>query len=165
MKMFLSAMALGLALAGAAQAQAPAGAPPIPDKDFATSADVQALIANAKKTIKPDQPNLVQRIVRLAPHNANLEYRVAKAPAALHVKDAELFYVIEGAGTAVTGGTIVNQVMTGANASGPDIQNGLTRPIAKGDFLFVPENTPHQITEVKGAALILLTVHIPRGNN
>src|SRR5712664_4091101 len=50
--------------------------------------------------------NFVQPIVRLAPYNANLEYRVAgvNAPASMHEREAEMFYVVEGSGTLVTGG-------------------------------------------------------------
>src|SRR6266699_6972802 len=72
---------------------------------FAGSADVTAMIAKARSERKPDQPNFVQPIVQLAPYNSNLEYRVAgvAAPASVHEREAEMFFVIEGAGTLVTG--------------------------------------------------------------
>ena len=51
----------------AAIAQQPAVQNPPPAKLFAGSADVTAMIAKAKTERKPDQPNFVQPIVRLAP--------------------------------------------------------------------------------------------------
>ena len=44
-----------------------------------------------------------QPLLQLSPYNVNLEYRVGVANAALHENEAELFYVIDGAGTMVTG--------------------------------------------------------------
>jgi len=58
-------------------AQTPATQTPPTPKLFASAGDVTAMIANAKKERKPDQANFVQPILRLAPYNANLEYRVA----------------------------------------------------------------------------------------
>ena len=133
-------------------------------KTFASSAEVQALIANAKATIKPGQPTLSQHILTLAPYNVNLEYRVSGAPAAVHEKEAEVFYVVEGAATMVTGGKLTGEKRTNpANLSGDGITGGLTRRIAKGDFVIVPEGSPHQITAVEGGALSVMTFHVPRG--
>ena len=63
------------------------------------------MIERARKERKPDQANFIQPIVGLRPFNANLEYRAAgvNAPASSHDKDAEMFYVVEGVGTVVTG--------------------------------------------------------------
>src|SRR6266581_4315353 len=83
---------------------------------FAGSADVTAMIAKAKSERKPDQPNFVQPIVQFAPYNANLEYRVAgvAAPASVHEREAEMFFVIDGAGTIVTGGALRDEKRTNA---------------------------------------------------
>jgi mannose-6-phosphate isomerase-like protein (cupin superfamily) len=144
----------------AASAQ-PAAAPPM--NIFTSASGVQDLIAKAKADRKPDQPIIAEPILVLPPYRANLEYRTAKAPAAVHVKEAELMYVIEGQGTIVTGGTLVNEKVTRPdNMSGTDIENGNAQPIAKGDFLIVPQNTPHQITPSGGTPIILMTLHVPR---
>jgi mannose-6-phosphate isomerase-like protein (cupin superfamily) len=142
-----------------AHAQAGAAAP----KLFAASADVKAMIAKAKAERKPDQPNFTQPIVTLAPYNANLEYRVAglNAPASIHDKDAELFYVIEGSGTVVTGGTLQGERRTNAdNSSGTGIDGGSPRKIGAGDFVLVPEKTPHWFTQIDGT-LVMMSLHLP----
>jgi mannose-6-phosphate isomerase-like protein (cupin superfamily) len=139
----------------------PAGAPPM--NIFTSAAGVQDLIAKAKADRKPDQPLTAEPILELAPYRANLEYRTAKAPAALHVKEAELMYVIQGTGTIVTGGKLVNEKVTRPdNMSGTDIENGNAQPLAPGDFLIVPQNTPHQVTPSGGAPIVLMTLHVPR---
>jgi mannose-6-phosphate isomerase-like protein (cupin superfamily) len=143
----------------AALAQTPAPADEM--KLFTSSADVVGLIAKAKADRKGDAPLVSEPILRLAPYRANLEYRPGVSPAAVHETEAEMMYVIEGAGTAVTGGKLVNEKRTNAaNLSGSSIEGGNSQAIKKGDFLIVPQNTPHQI--IPSGEPIVLTLHVPR---
>ena len=135
---------------------------PAPPKTFTSAAEVVALIQKAKNDRKQDQGNFSQSLLRLAPYGANLEYRAGIAPAAVHEKDAELFYVIDGSGTIVTGGKLVGETRTNAaNLSGTAIDGGNSQDVAKGDFLIVPENTPHWFSKINGT-LVLMTLHVPR---
>jgi mannose-6-phosphate isomerase-like protein (cupin superfamily) len=132
-------------------------------KLFANSKDVLALIDKVKADRKEGQPLISAPIIALAPYRAMLEYRAAKAPAALHETEAEMMYVIEGAGTIVTGGKLVEEKRNNPeNLSGTDISGGSAQAITKGDFLVVPQNTPHQIAPTGGAPIILMTLHVPR---
>jgi len=151
-------------ISSATLAQQPAaqGAAPVA-KLFAGSADVTAMIAKAKAERKPDQANFVQPIVQLAPYTANLEYRAAgvNAPASVHEREAEMFFVVEGAGTLVTGGTLRDEKRTNAeNLTGSAIEGGTPRRVAKGDWVMVPEKTPHWFTQIDGA-LVLMSIHLP----
>jgi mannose-6-phosphate isomerase-like protein (cupin superfamily) len=151
-----------LASLTAAAQQRGSQAPAAP-KLSASSADVTAMIAKAKAERKPDQPNFVQPIVQLAPYNANLEYRAAgvNAPASVHEREAEMFYVVEGSGTLVTGGTLREEKRTNAeNLTGSGIEGGTPRRLAKGDWAMVPEKTPHWFTQIDGA-LVLMSIHLP----
>jgi len=147
----------------AALAQQPAAQGAAAPKLFAGSADVAAMMAKAKSERKPDQPNFIQPIVQLAPYTANLEYRVAgvKAPASVHEREAEMFYVVEGAGTLVTGGTLRDEKRTNAeNLTGSAIDGGTPRRIAKGDWVMVPEKTAHWFSQVEGT-IVLMSIHLP----
>jgi mannose-6-phosphate isomerase-like protein (cupin superfamily) len=139
-------------------------APPAP-KLFAGAADVTAMIAKAKAERKPDQANFAQPIVRVAPYTANLEYRVAgvAAPASVHEREAEMFYVVDGSGTLVTGGKLKEEKRTNPeNLSGSAIDGGTPRRLAKGDWVMVPEKTPHWFTQIEGT-LVLMSIHLPVG--
>ena len=149
-------------LTALAQQPAAQGAAPAV-KLFAASADVTAMMAKAKSERKPDQPNFIQPIVQLAPYTANLESRVAgvKAPASVHEREAEMFYVVEGAGTLVTGGTLRDEKRTNAeNLTGSAIDGGTPRRIVKGDWVMVPEKTPHWFSQVEGT-IVLMSIHLP----
>jgi mannose-6-phosphate isomerase-like protein (cupin superfamily) len=131
-------------------------------KTFASSSDVAAMIAKAKAERKPDQPIFAQPILQLAPYTASLEYRGAVGPAAVHETEAEMFYVIEGSATLVTGGKLVNEKRTNAeNLTGTAIEGGSPRPVAKGDFIIVPEKTPHWFSTINGT-IVLMSFHAPR---
>jgi len=64
---------------------------------FASSADVAALAAKAKKERKENQPVAGGRILQLAPYNVNLEYRAAIGRPPCIETEAEMFYVIDAA--------------------------------------------------------------------
>lgn len=154
---FLIAAALAASIA---LAQQPGAGPTM--KMFSSSADVQSLIEKAKKQRKDDQPLVSLPILQLAPYAANLEYRAAVGPAAVHETEAELFYVIEGSGTMTTGGKLVNEKRTNAeNLTGTAIEGGMSRQVAKGDFLIVPEKTPHWVSAINGS-IVFMTLHVKR---
>ena len=131
-------------------------------KTFSSAADVQALIAKAKADRKDGQPMVAERILQLPPYNANLEYRASVGPAAIHEKEAEVFYVIEGNATMVTGGKLTEEKRTNPeNLTGTGIEGGESRTVGKGDFIVVPENTAHWFSKIDGV-LVLMTLHVPR---
>ena len=160
----MRAVMIGLALAlvsGSVAAQQPAPGAAQALKTFASSADVAALAAKAKAERKEGQALVAQSILRLAPYNVSLEYRTAVANAAVHETEAELFLVIDGSATIVTGGKLTDEKRTNAeNLSGSGIQNGKSQHIAKGDFVMVPEGTPHWFSAIDGT-ITLMSLHLP----
>jgi glc operon protein GlcG len=71
--------------------------------------------------------------------------------AEVHLKDADIIYVQEGAATLVTGGTVVDpKNIASDEIRGAQINGGETRQISKGDVIIVPAGTPHWFKEVPG---------------
>jgi mannose-6-phosphate isomerase-like protein (cupin superfamily) len=131
-------------------------------KTFTSAADVQALLAKAKSERKEGQVMVAEHILSLVPYVANLEYRPIEGAVAVHEKEAEMVYVIDGSGTLTTGGKVVGEKRTNdANLSGTSIDGGKAQTINKGDFAIIPEGTPHQFKPA-GGALVLMTLHVPR---
>src|SRR6185503_4475534 len=65
-----------------------------------TAAELAAIVAK-----QPKDRNGNQTFLQLTPYNVSMEHRVNIAQnAAVHDKEAELFYVIDGTATMVTGG-------------------------------------------------------------
>jgi len=157
MRVILASLAVALSASAAwAQQSAP------PTKTYASAADVAELLAKAKSEHKDGQPIVIERILQLAPYGANLEYRTSVGPASVHEQEAELFYVIDGAATLVTGGKLANEKRTNAaNLTGTAIEGGKSQAVAKGDFVIVPENTPHWFSAIDGT-IVLMSLHVPR---
>src|SRR5277367_5674319 len=155
-------MRIPIAFLGAAtalMAQSPAA------KTFTSAADVAAMINKARNERKADQANFSQPLLQAAPYTVSLEYRVkaVDGTAAIHETEAEVFYVLEGEATLITGGKLHNGKRSNpTNLSATSIDGGDSRRIKKGDFFLVPENTPHQFTDAADA-LVLMSLHIPRG--
>jgi len=158
-------IAIGFAitfLAAAAVAQTAASDQSV--KTYSSSSDVASLQAKAKSERKGNAPIVTEKILQLPPYNANLEYRAAVGPASIHEKEAEFFYVIDGSATMVTGGKLQNEKRTNAeNLTGSGIEGGMSRKVAKGDFIVVPENTPHWFSSIDGS-ITLMSLHAPRNS-
>jgi mannose-6-phosphate isomerase-like protein (cupin superfamily) len=152
----LAFAAAGVASSAFAQQTAPAM------NTFMNNKEIMGLVDKAKADRKGDAALVAEPILTLAPYRAQLEYRPAMAPAALHEKDAELMVVLEGTGNIVTGGKLVEEKRTNANnLSGSSIAGGDSHIVVKGDMLIVPANTPHQVIPAGGAPIVLMTLHVP----
>ncbi len=145
--------ALVLTVAGAASAQTQTPTPT--DRTKATqfrAADLQAALAKLPK----DRPAAAVRVFTLDPYSVGVEQRQPVAQgAASHADRAELFYVIDGAGTMLTGGTITDGKVSGTNTQGTTINGGTRIEFAKGDFIMVPSGVPHQFVDLKSAVQVM----------
>src|SRR5262249_8348886 len=140
-------------LTAAAVAQQPGATQSV--KVYSSSSDVAAMIAKAKAGRKENQPIVTDRILQLAPYSANLEYRASVGPAAVHEKEAEMFYVIDGSATMGTGGKLAGETRTKAeNLSGSGSDNGRSPPVAKGGLLSGPEKPPHWVSQITGGLIL-----------
>ena len=161
MRVLIAGFVVILTASAAFAQQPPAPAAAAASRTMVSAADVTALIAKAKAERKDNQALLAQSMIQLAPYNVSLEYRAAVANAAVHETEAELFYVIDGSATLVTGGKLTNENRTNAaNLSGSGIEGGVSRRVAKGDFIMVPEGTPHWFSAIDGT-VVLMSLHLP----
>jgi mannose-6-phosphate isomerase-like protein (cupin superfamily) len=161
MRVLMTGFVVILTASAAFAQQPPAPAAAAASRTMVSASDVTALIAKAKAERKGDQALLAQSMIQLAPYNVSLEYRAAVANAAVHETEAELFYVIDGSATLVTGGKLTNENRTNAaNLSGSGIEGGVSRRVAKGDFIMVPEGTPHWFSAIDGT-VVLMSLHLP----
>ena len=141
-----------------AGAQVPAPAPTDRTKATLFSAtDLQAALAK----LPSDRPASSVRVFSLDPYNVAVEQRQPRAQgAASHADRAELFFVIDGAGTMLTGGTITDGKASGVNTQGTTISGGTRLEFTKGDFIMVPSGVPHQFVDLK-APVQVMSMYLP----
>lgn len=145
---------------------ASAPAEPIPATDV-TAADIEATLKQQIASGKPvmDTPIRVVDAGSLKV-GIGLVYRVTSKTAATHDKVSEVYHVIEGSGTFVTGGVLVNperrenlayfNTLSGPGVTGAGIQGGVSRHLGKGDVVVIPAGTPHWFSKIQSPLTYLV---------
>lgn len=79
-------------------------------------------------------------------HATMLSFRARDGVAELHENFADLFYVLDGRTTLVTGGTVVGAETVGpGEIRGTSIEGGARQELRAGDVAHVPAGVPHQM--------------------
>jgi mannose-6-phosphate isomerase-like protein (cupin superfamily) len=79
-------------------------------------------------------------------HATMLSFRARDGEAELHENFADLFHVLSGQATLVTGGTVVGAKTTGpGEVRGTSIEGGRRQELRAGDLVHVPAGVPHQM--------------------
>jgi len=155
---------LGLLIAIALAAQAPAlsqsPAPPKTAVDV-TNADLRATLKQAPPDGVMDQQI---RVVDVGKYNVavGVLHRAAKAKqtAIEHAQVTEVYHIIEGSGTFVTGGTMVDatpspadgttvKILVGPSTNGASIRGGQSRKVGPGDVIVIPPGVAHWFSAVE----------------
>ena len=87
--------------------------------------------------------------------------RTAPALAEVHKEWTDIWYVIDGKGTLVTGGSLTE--VTEPNPGelrGRGVSGGTERQIGKGDVLRIPNGVPHWISKIDGPEIVYMVVKV-----
>jgi len=114
-----------------------------------------------KSAPRQDAPliDMPVRVIEAGGHNlgvAMVQRTNSDQNALIHDKIDEIYYVLEGGGTLVTGGTLVNAKQTsssptiGPGWSGASIKGGESRQVNAGDVVFIPAGVAHMFTQLSG---------------
>ena len=126
---------------------------------YMSAADVAGAVAKLPKNPLASVP-----VFKIGPFNVNVEHRLgspaAPQAASVHDKDAELFYMIDGTATLVTGGKLVEGTKDGDNWRGKAIEGGKAQKMSKGGFMLVPAGVPHWFTNIDGN-ITEFSLHLP----
>ena len=78
--------------------------------------------------------------------------------AIVHPFSTEIYYIVEGTGTLVTGGALELPLAPSTDADvirSKAITDGMIRKVAKGDVIVVPPGTPHWFSAIDGTITYL----------
>lgn len=149
MRPLLTALVLGAVLGPAApgaEAQAPPPAVDVP------AAAIDAFIDALPDDVISDRPIRVADVggYRVGVYGV---FRPQSLPGDANRHQTtvtEIYYMLSGTGTLVTGGTIVEERSRGdspntrrPNFGGPRIEGGVSRQVVPGDVIIIPGNVPH----------------------
>ena len=88
-----------------------------------------------------------------------------------HSQITEVYHVISGEATLVTGGNIENvkesapdsqvvKVLNGPSSGGGAIISGVSRKVGAGDVIVIPPNTAHWFSEINSDQIVYLVIRI-----
>jgi mannose-6-phosphate isomerase-like protein (cupin superfamily) len=144
-------LAIFLALLTLAAGDAGAQASPPPAVDI-SAADIDAFIDAFPRDAISDRPIRVADVggYRVGVYGV-FRPRSRPGDAIRHQTSVtEIYYMLSGTGTLVTGGRIADERATGGspntgrpNFAGPRIEGGVSRRVVPGDIVIIPGNVPH----------------------
>jgi len=148
-----------LLMATSARGQAPKAATDI------TATDVQAFIKGAPHDRNSDRPI---RVVDVGGYQVGVYgvFRPKEAPPTATVHETnvtETYYMLEGAGVLVTGGTLKKPATPRKSTLGDwtdigsdGIEGGVSRRLTKGDIVVIPGGVPHGWASLEGDITYLI---------
>lgn len=103
-----------------------------------------------------DQPIKASEVLGGKASVAMLHRTKPETSALIHDRVTETYYILSGAGTMVTGGTLrdakptdLSRVNAGMSQTGTR-QGGESRKLKPGDIIIIPAGTPHSFSELDG---------------
>jgi mannose-6-phosphate isomerase-like protein (cupin superfamily) len=88
-------------------------------------------------------------------------YRSASGEAELHQTKSDVFYIVSGGCTLVTGGTVSKPRTTQPHEiRGPAVSGGQKRKLGPGDFVTIPAGVPHQLLLDPGGEIAYAVVKV-----
>ena len=132
----------------------PAIAQEAPQATDVTSADIQTFIDALPRDRVSDRPIRVVEVTGDYRVGVYGVFRPKGLPAGANsheVNTTEIYYMVEGAATLVTGGTLrpPGPAIEGTSARSPGIDGGVSRRVTKGDVVIIPGHTPHWWSELE----------------
>lgn len=131
-------------------------------------AAVDVTNADIRTTLKQAPPDGVMdqqiRVVDIGKYNVAIGvlHRAAKAKqtAIEHAQVTEVYHIIDGSGTFVTGGTMVDptpspadgttvKILVGPSTNGASIRGGHSRKVGPGDVIVIPPGVAHWFSAVE----------------
>lgn len=94
-------------------------------------------------------------------HYTMLTARTASGGAELHKNWSDFLIVVDGSGTEMTGGTIVDpKTNADGEVRGSTLQGPTAHRLHKGDVLHIPAGTPHQAVMAPGETITIFVIKV-----
>ena len=94
-------------------------------------------------------------------HYTMLAFRNRNGGGELHQNYADVFYILDGRGTLMTGGEVVDAKTTAqGEIRGASVKGGMPQEVRAGDVVHIPAGTPHQMLVPDGSTVTYFVVKV-----
>jgi mannose-6-phosphate isomerase-like protein (cupin superfamily) len=129
--------------------------------DYVSSAQLHQLTEKLTSNSKAKGGFASETLSKYGNHLMMLAHRETTGSSELHDRDADIFVVIEGEATLVTGGKLVNShTAEPGEERGTDIDGGQSQNLGPGDVIHIHAKTPHQLHIAAGHSFTYFVVKI-----
>ena len=102
-----------------------------------------------------------ETLTRYPHHYTMLAFRNRAGGGELHERDADLFYVLDGHSTIMTGGELVNpKSVAPGEVRADSVKGGRSQELHPGDVVHIPAGMPHQMRVAPGDTVTYFVVKI-----
>lgn len=129
--------------------------------DHTTRPVLMERAAYLKKMARASEGSASEILKEYPRHNIQLSVRLRSGIAELHERFADIFIVLEGRATLVTGGMIVKPQTTGpGEVRGTMVEGGTQQELRAGDVAHIAAGTPHQILLAGDASFTAMVIKV-----
>ena len=94
-------------------------------------------------------------------HYTMLAFRQHSGGGELHQNFADIFFILEGRASVLTGGTLVDQKSSGpGELRGKSVEGGARQEVKAGDVVHIPAGMPHQMLLLEGETVTYYVVKV-----
>lgn len=94
-------------------------------------------------------------------HYTMLAFRKKSGGGELHLDFADMFVIVDGQATIVTGGKIVDEKSTGpGEIRGKSVDGGSRQEVKEGDVVHIPAGMPHQTLVADGETVTYFVIKV-----
>ena len=94
-------------------------------------------------------------------HFTMISMRQKDGGAEVHESFADIFFVVQGSATLLTGGTVQNnETVSAGEMRGTAVVNGKAATLRQGDFAHIPAGLPHQLLVPEGETFVYFVIKV-----
>jgi mannose-6-phosphate isomerase-like protein (cupin superfamily) len=122
--------------------------------DYYSAAQLKHHSERLGASAKPKSADpVVEQLAKYSNDHSLIVYRNASGTAEMHAHESDLYFVIDGEATLMSGGKMAGQhTKSEGEFLGTGITGGHSQKLAKGDVVHIAPNIPHQILLEPGKA-------------
>jgi quercetin dioxygenase-like cupin family protein len=132
--------------------------------DLLTSSEIAAQSAAQLAKAQQSDSGSASVILKKYPgHYTMISSRTKSGGAEVHAHFSDFLIVVDGEGTELTGGTVVDpKEGPDGETRGTRLEGATSHTLHKGDVIHIEAGTPHQAIEAPGQTLTLLVIKVEK---
>jgi len=128
--------------------------------DHWSTAELQERVKHLKE-LAAEKGNASEKLETYPHHFTMLAFRNRSGGGEVHQNYADVFYILDGRATLITGGDVVDGKSTGPGETlGASVKGGSRQELKAGDVVHIPAAMPHQMMLAEGDTVTYFVIKV-----